>query len=811
MMKKLMHSELFFQFLIILVAALILLAPVYMTGKALFWGTPMMQFIPWWDFSYHSLLEGEIPLWNPHLGMGAPLVANYQSALFYPPHWLNFLLSWLGGIRLLAWGQSLLVALHLAWAGFGMLLLTRRLGLNAFSQLISALAFSLSGYLVSRAGFFSINASVSWMPWVIAWLTPELDKQIGIKKRLPVLAILITMQLLSGHAQIAYYSLILAAIWAAYWGWQGRFSLSEDHQQREYIHSKPRINLSHVNGIGAAWLYLGVAVLIALAISAVQLIPTAEYLYQSQRATQVDYDYVVNYSFWHWRLLTLIAPNMFGNPVTGDYWGYGNYWEDAIYIGLLPFLLAITAIIHAFRLSMGNSKLIQAPKKNSVLDPRFTFFLSILFLLALLIGLGKNTPVFPWLYRNIPTFDMFQAPTRIMIWAVFSLTILAGIGCERWLTPQGKTLYWTRLGTMAAFAIMLGSGLAWIFMGDISPSFIRSLALAGFLGFVGGLLSLVNPNHLDQSRDQQEYSLSKWHWVVTIFICIDLLIANWGLNPGIDAEIFQPTTYAKEIRKSLDGKRLFIQTQDEEIIKYERFLRFDTFSPGEDWIVLRNSLLPNVNMIDKIASANNYDPLVPARFAQWMEFINRLEDQEMIPYLQMMGVGIKQSVVPNSQENIHFKIIEGGERVHWFPCVMFVNDINEVWERLSANSLDLENKVIVEKSSETDSEQCISSEKGQVILIKESQKELVINVNAPIEGWLLLSDIWYPGWKVRLDDQLVEMYPANGLFRAVKVPSGNHEVIFIYQPLSFRVGLWITVFSIFAFVILFLFSFRKNE
>jgi hypothetical protein len=478
---------------------------------------------------------------------------------------------------------------------------------------------------------------------------------------------------------------------------------------------------------------------------------------------------------------------------------------------LLPFLLAITAIIHAFRLSMGNSKLIQAPKKNSVLDPRFTFFLSILFLLALLIGLGKNTPVFPWLYRNIPTFDMFQAPTRIMIWAVFSLTILAGIGCERWLTPQGKTLYWTRLGTMAAFAIMLGSGLAWIFMGDISPSFIRSLALAGFLGFVGGLLSLVNPNHLDQSRDQQEYSLSKWHWVVTIFICIDLLIANWGLNPGIDAEIFQPTTYAKEIRKSLDGKRLFIQTQDEEIIKYERFLRFDTFSPGEDWIVLRNSLLPNVNMIDKIASANNYDPLVPARFAQWMEFINRLEDQEMIPYLQMMGVGIKQSVVPNSQENIHFKIIEGGERVHWFPCVMFVNDINEVWERLSANSLDLENKVIVEKSSETDSEQCISSEKGQVILIKESQKELVINVNAPIEGWLLLSDIWYPGWKVRLDDQLVEMYPANGLFRAVKVPSGNHEVIFIYQPLSFRVGLWITVFSIFAFVILFLFSFRKNE
>jgi len=810
MIKGIIHSERFFQYFVILVAALILLAPVYTTGKALFWGTPMMQFIPWWDFSYHSLLEGEFPLWNPQLGMGAPLIANYQSALFYPPHWLNFLLSWLGGIRLLAWGQSLMVALHLAWAGFGMLMLTRKLGLNAFSQLVSALAFSLSGYLVSRAGFFSINAAVSWMPWVIAFLTPESHKYIGIKKDLPILAILITMQLLSGHAQIAYYSLILAAIWAAFWGWQGRFSLSVDNKRREHLQSNSGSSSSHVKGIIAAWFFLGVAVFIALAVAAVQLIPTAEYLFLSQRASQVDYDYVVNYSFWHWRLLTLIAPNMFGNPVTGDYWGYGNYWEDAIYIGLLPFLLAISAIIHAFRILLGISKLAQEPRRFSVLDPRFTFFLMIIFLLALLIGLGKNTSVFPWLYRYIQTFDMFQAPTRIMIWSVFSLSILAGIGCELWFTPQGRTLYWTRLGTMAAFAVMLGSGLAWMYMGNISPSFIRAMALAGFWGVGAGLLSLINPNHPDRSRDRQEYSLSKWHWVVAIFICTDLLIANWGLNPGIDAEIYLPTSYAKEIRKSLGGKRLFIQTRDEEIIKYERFLRFDTFFPREEWMVLRNSLLPNINMIDKIASANNYDPLVPARFAQWMEFINQLEDQEMIPYLRLMCVGIKQNVVPNSQENIHFKIIKGGKRIHWFPCAVFVNDMDEAWQRLSSNSLDIDHQVIIETSNKSDLEQCITSRQGQVTLIKESQKELVINVNTPIEGWLLLSDTWYPGWKVRLDDQSVEMYPANGLFRAVEVPSGNHEIIFIYQPLSFRIGLWITVFSIFVFVTLFFPSFQNK-
>jgi len=173
-------------------------------------------------------------------------------------------------------------------------------------------------------------------------------------------------------------------------------------------------------------------------------------------------------------------------------------------------------------------------------------------------------------------------------------------------------------------------------------------------------------------------------------------------------------------------------------------------------------------------------------------------------------VGIKQNVVPNSQENIHFKIIKGGKRIHWFPCAVFVNDMDEAWQRLSSNSLDIDHQVIIETSNKSDLEQCITSRQGQVTLIKESQKELVINVNTPIEGWLLLSDTWYPGWKVRLDDQSVEMYPANGLFRAVEVPSGNHEIIFIYQPLSFRIGLWITVFSIFVFVTLFFPSFQNK-
>ena len=155
------------KFLLIVLAPFILFAPIYLTGKALFWGTPATQFVPWRGFAWEVIKSGQIPLMNPLVGMGAPLIANYQSALFYPPNWLYFLFKEIGGIGALAWVQAPIVAVHLAWAGLGMAFLARRLGQRGLSQSVSGLAFGLSGYLVARAGFLSINATVAWLPWII--------------------------------------------------------------------------------------------------------------------------------------------------------------------------------------------------------------------------------------------------------------------------------------------------------------------------------------------------------------------------------------------------------------------------------------------------------------------------------------------------------------------------------------------------------------------------------------------------------------------------------------------------------------------
>ena len=109
-------------------------------GKALFWGTPVMQFVPWRTLAYDQFSAGILPLWNPLSGMGAPLAANYQSALFYPPGFLLYLFYLIGDAPGVAWGYTLLVPVHLAWAGLGMIQLTRLLNKGKRGQVVAGLA-----------------------------------------------------------------------------------------------------------------------------------------------------------------------------------------------------------------------------------------------------------------------------------------------------------------------------------------------------------------------------------------------------------------------------------------------------------------------------------------------------------------------------------------------------------------------------------------------------------------------------------------------------------------------------------------------
>ncbi len=71
-------------------------------------------------------------------------------------------------------------------------------------------------------------------------------------------------------------------------------------------------------------------------------------------------------------------------------------------------------------------------------------------------------------------------------------------------------------------------------------------------------------------------------------------------------------------------------------------------------------------------------------------------------------------------------------------------------------------------------------------------------------GFLVLTDVWYPGWTATVDGKPVDIYRANHAFRAVAVPAGTHTVVFHFEPASYFLGRRISLVSLVAVAVLLL-------
>ena len=757
---------------LLVLAPIVLLAPVWLTGRSLYWGTPSLQFHPWRVTAWRMLQDGVLPLWNPQVGLGAPLLANYQSGLLYPPNFLYYFFALIGGEGGMAWGMSVLVVLHWILAALGMQRLTAALKLERPAQLIAALSFSLSGYLVARAGFLSINAAAAWLPWLL-WASYRLicsgprASRSAVVAQSGRLAFFLGLLLMAGHAQTAWYSLFFLGLWSLFWLFHAK-----SHPAHSQVSAAGSDGISGP-GIASRWRFaligLAAAGLWGMGLAAAQLLPTAELLAQSQRSAGADYDFVMTYSFWPWRLIGLVAPNFFGSPVSGNYWGFGNFWEDAVYIGLLPLLLAVRASL--------------AP--NRTRQPGLAKFLTATAIIVFVLALGQNTPVFPFLYRYIPSFDLFQAPTRISFIAVFCLSLLAGFGADRWRRPrQPKTFRWLRRGWVVALAMLIAAaGLLLLDLGA-QASFIPATALAGFLALIAATLALRAP-HAEQVSVH-------WTWMITTFVAVDLLIAGWGLNPGIDTQFYtERLDYAAELRARLSaaGQRIYASETLVYSTTFDEVFRFDSFESktGLD----RSLMLPNFQLIDDLYSANNFDPLLSERYSRYIEFVESGSAAERIARLEFIGVGLVdgEQALPGALQ-----------RLRWTACALPENTMDSAW-RMAWEAPDPEFAgMVVLENYESNAQWICGSERGiaataKIELESSSPLETVVHVDAESSGWLILADNWYPGWRATVNGQRESVHPADGLFQAVRTPAGASEIVLSYQPLSFQAGGWMSGIS----------------
>ncbi|NUL82637.1 MAG: YfhO family protein [Armatimonadetes bacterium] len=366
----------------------------------------LAQFYHWRDISNEQIRSLQAPLWNPYALCGAPLLANGQSAPFYPPNLMSAPLSAARATGWLAW-------FALFWACLGGCLLFARQGLSTTASMVGGAVWCLSAFFVAWLQLPSVTAVLSCIPWALVACHRLVDDP---RTGAAWLALAAAMILLAGHLQFAFYGLALTVAYALFLSIQRR-----------------------------AWVSLGVlpiALMLGAAISALQLLPMLELIGFSHRGATIPtaegYQAYSRLAMPLYHLISYVSPEPFGHPRDGDYWGAYHYAELALFIGLPTLFLASAALV-------------------SRRTPAVWFWLAA-WVVAIMIAMG--TGLTQALYFYLPGWSGSGSPARVLCIAALALAGLAAHGAQalrdrptRW--PHATGLF---LSIVAAFAL-IGFGL----------------------------------------------------------------------------------------------------------------------------------------------------------------------------------------------------------------------------------------------------------------------------------------------------------------------------------------------------------------
>src|SRR5262249_12936794 len=159
---------------------------------------------------------------------------------------------------------------------------------------------------------------------------------------------------------------------------------------------------------------------LAILVSAPQLLPGLEFVRLSERATKISAGLnMASLQFHH--LLQFLLPFINGHSGYPDrFWGgtLFEFWIGTCYLGILPLVFAILSAL-AFRREQSR--------------PEYKFLSAFLLgamCFGILMALGKNAPLYPFLYDHVPGFGHFRFPSKFLVLVLFALSLLAGIGWQ---------------------------------------------------------------------------------------------------------------------------------------------------------------------------------------------------------------------------------------------------------------------------------------------------------------------------------------------------------------------------------------------
>lgn len=327
--------------------------------------------------------SGRAPFLDPSLGGGEPLLANPSHAALYPGLALYALLPFP-----LAW--NLTAALHVAWAGLGLYVLARRLGAAPPAALAGGLVFALSGPLLSTVSFYVVPQTASWLPWALA-LAHRAFLRGG--RAVPLAGLALAMQLLVPEP------LVVLGTWLVLFGAWGVGVAAGDPARRRR---------RALDGLAMA--------AVGLLVPAAQTLPAILWLPRSTRAGGVDFERsAALWSLPPGRLAELVLPGFFGSSTgttADELWGgplsdSGIPLLSLVYLGMLPLVLLPCALTRRAGRAAGG-----------------------LGALALLLALGRHTPLGAALFHALPPLRVARYPEKWLVFAALAAAVVTALGAR---------------------------------------------------------------------------------------------------------------------------------------------------------------------------------------------------------------------------------------------------------------------------------------------------------------------------------------------------------------------------------------------
>lgn len=697
------------------------------------------QLVPWKIFTIQELKAGRLPLWNPHQFSGTPHLANYQSAVFFPLNVLFFIFSFPA-----AW--SILVLLQPLLAMILMFALLNHQKFSLLASVIGGLAFGLGGFMTTWMAYGTIGYGLLVLPLGLLAVEKLLDQQ--RRRWFWVVASVVALSFLAGHFQTSLYLVFVLTV---------------------YVFTKSGLSLRTKL---AAFL----AILIGTGLAGGQLVPSIDLYLASQRASQFEPAAFREGLISPLYLLTLLAPDYFGNPVTrNDYFGRYAEWQG--FAGSLVLALSLFGL---------NSK-----------DNRKWLYLGIIFL-VLLLSLRTAIPQF-LVFLKIPVLGTGNSNRAIAL-APLALAGLAATGLDQlrkhW--PTRLTEWGPALALVLWLSLMVLFPLSGFFPGEAVSRRVawRNLVLPGVLTL--SFLVILYLGRYQQLR-------------LVLLSCL-LGLVSFGLwryhhkwSPFGPNEWFYPSHPS---------------------LSYLRHAQKD-----QPWRYL-GSFGQAASTPFGLYALDGYDPV---NLGAYNQFVASIEDglgQSPNPAGESFPKAGRFTRPALDLIGVRYLVYSQGElaeRPPWiFPVWDYPDEFGLVWEGKSYQiwqNLTVMPRAAVFAKTRADGPVTELFNNGsfrQELMVAEagegeppepslvvSEAELVsfgpgeMIVKTPdLSGYLFVANAYQSGWRATVDDKPAPMIRANRVFQAIPV-KGQRVVRIWYQPQSLKLGMAISFFSLLAGGLLF--------